>query len=89
MTNKGSIYMDVLNVHEAKAQLSSILDRVEAGETVRIARRNKVLAEIVPVAKPPVPKLRPMGPSETGFKVPDSFFDPLPDDLNRKMLGQD
>lgn len=81
--------MSALNVHQAKAQLSSILDRVEAGETVQIARRNKVLAEIVPVGKPPVPKVRPLGPSEPGFTVPDSFFDPLPDDLNRKMLGQD
>ncbi|MGQ0530486.1 MAG: type II toxin-antitoxin system Phd/YefM family antitoxin [Panacagrimonas sp.] len=81
--------MDALNVHEAKAQLSSILDRVEAGETVRLARRNKVIAEIRPVA-PEQPKgKRPIGLMKGRFTVPDSFFDPLPDDLLRKMLGED
>lgn len=82
--------MDILNVHEAKAKLSSILDRVEAGETVRLARRNKVIAEIRPVAPPEKPKgKRPIGLMKGRFVVPDSFFDPLPDDLLRKMLGDD
>lgn len=81
--------MDALNVHEAKAQLSSILDRVEAGETVLLARRNKVIAEIRPVAPQKLQGKRPVGLMKGRFKVPDSFFDPLPDDLLRKMLGED
>lgn len=81
--------MTALNVHEAKAQLSSILDRVEKGETVRLARRNKIVARIVPDSDTRSVGRRALGPPESGFKVPDSFFDPLPDDLNRLMLGED
>jgi antitoxin (DNA-binding transcriptional repressor) of toxin-antitoxin stability system len=36
--------MEFLNVHEAKTHLSALLDRVSAGETVVIARRNKPVA---------------------------------------------
>lgn len=36
----------VVNIHEAKAHLSELLAKVEAGEKVVIARRNKPLAEL-------------------------------------------
>ena len=37
-----------VNVHEAKSSLSKLLERVEAGETVVIARAGKPVAELVP-----------------------------------------
>ena len=37
-----------VTVAEAKAQLSSLLDTVEAGEAVVITRRGKPIAELVP-----------------------------------------
>jgi prevent-host-death family protein len=37
-----------VNVHEAKSTLSRLLERVEAGETVVIARAGKPVAELVP-----------------------------------------
>jgi prevent-host-death family protein len=37
-----------VTVAEAKTQLSSLLDAVEAGETVVITRRGKPIAELVP-----------------------------------------
>lgn len=40
---------DVVNVHEAKTHLSKLLARVEAGETILIARAGKPLAELRPV----------------------------------------
>jgi len=40
-----------VNVHEAKAKLSALIDNVEAGEEVIIARRNVPVARIVPVQK--------------------------------------
>lgn len=47
--------MKMVNVHEAKAHLSKYLARVEAGETVIIARRNKPVARLVP-AEPEQPQ---------------------------------
>jgi prevent-host-death family protein len=37
-----------VTVAEAKTQLSSLLDEVEAGRTVVITRRGKAVAELVP-----------------------------------------
>ncbi|MEP6799420.1 MAG: type II toxin-antitoxin system prevent-host-death family antitoxin [Lapillicoccus sp.] len=38
----------VVNVHEAKSTLSRLLERVEAGERVVIARAGKPIADLVP-----------------------------------------
>jgi prevent-host-death family protein len=38
-----------VNVHEAKTQLSRLLELVEEGETVIIARHGQPVAELVPV----------------------------------------
>jgi len=40
--------MDRISLAEAKAHLSEIIDRVEAGESVEITRRGKPAARIVP-----------------------------------------
>ena len=37
-----------VNVHEAKSTLSKLLERVEAGETIVIARAGRPVAELVP-----------------------------------------
>ena len=41
--------MDAVNLSEAKAHLSELIDRVEAGETVEITRRGKPVAKLTPV----------------------------------------
>ncbi|MCD2261520.1 type II toxin-antitoxin system Phd/YefM family antitoxin [Dietzia aurantiaca] len=40
--------MTSVNIHEAKTHLSKLLDRVEAGETITIARAGKPVADLVP-----------------------------------------
>ena len=40
--------MRVVNVHEAKTHLSRLLELVEAGEPVTIARAGKPVADLVP-----------------------------------------
>ncbi|MGH7066095.1 MAG: type II toxin-antitoxin system Phd/YefM family antitoxin [Stellaceae bacterium] len=42
-----------INIAEAKAKLSSLLDRALAGEEIVIARAGKPLARLVPVAARP------------------------------------
>lgn len=64
-----------VNVQEAKTRLSQILAQAESGEDVVIARKGIPVARLVPVVAPP--------PRQVGFvpgSVPDSFFEPLPDD---------
>ena len=74
------------NIAEAKARLSSYLECVERGETVVLCRRNVPIAEIRPLPKPPA-KQRPTG-IDRGMKVPDSFFEPLPDEILRAFTGE-
>ena len=40
-----------MNVHEAKSQLSRLLELVEGGETVIIARHGQPVAELVPARR--------------------------------------
>lgn len=64
----------VINVHAAKTNLSRLLDRVRKGEEIVLARAGKPCAKLVPLEddrarKPGLLK---------GWRLPDSFFDPLP-----------
>lgn len=64
-----------VNVQEAKTRLSQILAQAENGEDVVIARDGTPIARLVPIGPPP--------PRSVGFvagSVPQSFFEPLPDD---------
>lgn len=71
--------MNPINIHEAKTQLSKLIEAVEAGEEVIIARAGKPVARLVPYI-PPKPVRQP-GLLKGKFEVPDSFFDPLPEDI--------
>ncbi len=44
--------MNAVNLADAKAHLSEIVDRVEAGESIDITRRGKPVARLTAVAKP-------------------------------------
>jgi len=67
-----------VNIHEAKAQLSSLAARAEAGEEIVIARANKPIVRLVPITPPKV--RRRLGEAKGIVRIaPD--FDDLPDDL--------
>jgi antitoxin (DNA-binding transcriptional repressor) of toxin-antitoxin stability system len=69
-----------LNIHEAKTHLSAYLAKLEEGETILLCKRNVPIAEIRPLPRKPK-EPRPIGLAKGKFEVPDSFFEPLPDDL--------
>ena len=47
---------DVVNIHEAKTHLSRLVERVEAGEEVVIARAGRPVARLVPLARRTQPR---------------------------------
>ncbi|HEX8217490.1 MAG TPA: type II toxin-antitoxin system prevent-host-death family antitoxin [Allosphingosinicella sp.] len=47
--------MDAVNLSDAKARLSELVERAEAGEEVTITRRGKPVARIVAIEKPRKP----------------------------------
>ena len=44
--------MDVVNLADAKAHLSELVDRVEAGHSIDITRRGKPVARLTSAAQP-------------------------------------
>lgn len=66
-----------VGVHEAKTQLSRLLQEVRAGEDVVITNRGEPVARLVPVTAP----ARQFGTDRGLFVVPDDFDAPLPDEL--------
>jgi prevent-host-death family protein len=78
--------MKKVNLYQAKAQLSALVDRVAEGETVLICRRNVPAAELRPLPRPRRTR-RPIG-LVAGFRVPASFFDPLPEDVVAAFEGR-
>lgn len=69
--------MPVVNVHAAKTQLSRLIEQAIRGEDVVIARRSKPVVRLVPIERP-APK-REFGTLKKRLVVPDSFFEPLPE----------
>ena len=44
--------MDTINLADAKAHLSELIDRVQAGETIEITRRGKSVARLIAASTP-------------------------------------
>lgn len=65
--------MASVNVHEAKTHLSRLLERVERGETVVIARAGRPVARLVPLEDPAAVASRRLGFLRDRVHVPDDF----------------
>jgi len=68
---------EIISVRAAKTQLSKLLARVEAGETITIARGKIPVAKLVPVMRKGE---REFGALRGEFSMGPDFFDPLPND---------
>ncbi len=66
--------MSTVSVHEAKTHLSRLLQQVEAGEEVVIARGGRPVARLVPVARA---RAREPGRLKDSITVADDFEAPL------------
>lgn len=67
--------MPVINIHEAKTQLSKLLERAHRGEEVVISKGGKPYARLVP--------LEPLPPRKGGWlkgKLGRAFWEPLPEE---------
>ena len=76
--------MSIVNVHQAKTQLSRLLAQVEAGEEVVIARRGEPVARLVGCK--PRSKRQP-DVLKGKLVIPDAFFDPLPEEELKAWEG--
>ena len=76
--------MKQVNIHQAKTELSKLVERAEAGEEVVIARAGRPVAKLVPVNRGGRRKL---GLLDGKFRIPDDFNKPLPAAILRAFEG--
>jgi antitoxin (DNA-binding transcriptional repressor) of toxin-antitoxin stability system len=75
-----------VNIHDAKTNLSSYLAELKPGEVLVVSKRNQPVAELRSIRQDGTRKPR-LGAAKGKFKVPDSFFEPLPDELLNAFSG--
>lgn len=69
----------VVNISEAKSQLSRLVERARQGETVVIGNAGRPVAVLVAYEHDPSP--RRLGGWKGRVRVGEDFDDPLPDDV--------
>ena len=70
----------IVNIQEAKSQLSKLLvDVEEQGTEIVISRYNKPIAKLVAFNSEVSPRLP--GSAKGEFELPASFFEPLPTEI--------
>jgi prevent-host-death family protein len=70
--------MTTVTIHKAKTQLSKLIEQVERGEEVVIARGNEPVARLVPYVQERPPSG--FGSMRGRAWLDESFWDPLPED---------
>jgi len=78
--------MKQMNIHKAKTELSKLVERVEAGEQIVIARAGKPAAKLVPLNR--TRGRRRLGLLDGKFRIPANFNAPLPESIIRSFEGK-
>jgi prevent-host-death family protein len=65
--------MEIVNIHEAKTQLSRLVEQAAKGEPFIIAKAGKPLVKVTAIDAPPVEKKRRLGFMAGLIAVPDDF----------------
>jgi prevent-host-death family protein len=65
--------MDKINIHQAKTNLSRLVDRAAKGEPFVIAKSGKPMVKVVPLDMAPPAKERRLGFLAGRIAVPDDF----------------
>jgi prevent-host-death family protein len=75
----------IVNMHEAKTTLSQLVEQVENGEEVVLARAGKPVARVVPIRNV---GRRVLGQWRGKVRMSDDFDAPLPPDDLAAWLGE-
>jgi prevent-host-death family protein len=75
--------MRQVNMHEAKTQLSRLVEDAARGDEIIIAKAGKPVARLVPVDRASTPRLR--GLLKDKIWIADDFDAPLPPEILRSF----
>lgn len=77
--------MKVINIHEAKTQLSRLVERAAKGEEFIIARAGKPLVKVVPLSASDKSATSRLGFMEGQISVPEDFDRMGQDEIERQF----
>lgn len=78
--------MSTYNIHEAKSQLSKLIEEMQQGEIVIIAKAGKPVAQLGPLRATGAKRVR--GLLKGQIKLGPEFDEPLPTDLLEGFEGR-
>ncbi len=76
----------IVNIYDAKTQLSRLVERAAAGEEIVIAKSGRPQARLVPLASKGAP--RKPGLLKGRVRMGDDFDAPLPDDILERFVDR-
>ena len=80
--------MKMVNIYDAKTNLSKLLEEVQEGKVVVIAKSGKPIADLLPHKTPK--KVIKFGMADSRLNVPnDNVFDGLDPDIQEMFYGKD
>ena len=78
-----------VNIHEAKTNLSRLMERVAQGETFIIAKAGRPVARVVPIGEPTQPRQR----KRLGFmppqEIPADFDEMGREEIEKMFYGEE
>jgi prevent-host-death family protein len=75
--------MKTVNIHEAKTQLSKLIEKASKGEAFVIAKAGKPVVKVIPLSSPTGAQVRRLGFMAGQISVPDDF-----DQMGKKEIEQ-
>lgn len=78
--------MHKINIHEAKTNLSRLVDQAAQGESFVIAKSGKPMVKVTPLSTPESSRVQRLGFMKGEFKVP-SDFDSMGSDAIINLFG--
>jgi len=75
-----------VNIHDAKTNLSRLVDQAASGTEIVIAKAGKPVAKLVPLSPPR--RVRRPGSLKGKIRIAADFDAPLPDELLRAFEGR-
>lgn len=78
--------MQSINIHEAKTQLSRLVEQAAAGEEIVIAKAGRPMARLVPLARPALAP-RKLGLLAGKHAVPDDIDTQFVDEVEAMFYG--
>ena len=81
--------MKTVNIHEAKTQLSKLIEEASKGESFIIAKAGKPVVKVTPLSAPTGGQVRRLGFMAGQISVPDDFDEMGRGEIERVFQGDE